>query len=181
MPKTKTYIRSNLAKIAQLHFVVAIAYAIQLIAYDAGKLITPDIVLRRWLLIAGFAALIAWVWMVSRSSSAETATERKMAWVLIVTDILFASYNVYLQRGMASRAVILYVLALLAANTLRSKSAVYTAAVLSMAGYFASVVLYFVLNFNEGYKLELYGEVSFYAFLFVIIAAMISRTSYPKH
>lgn len=170
---TKTFVRSNLAHVAKFQLLVALAYSLQIIIIHAGHLVTPDIILRRWLAVAIFASLTTWVWMVARSTSAETSTERKMAWLLIITDIAFASYNVYLQRGMSSRAVILYVLALFAAGTLRSRVALYSAAILSIIAYTTAAILYFVLNFNEGYLLELYAEIGFYSVLLLLSAGML--------
>lgn len=174
MPKNKSFVRSQLAHVAKIQLLLALAYGGQIIVIHAGHLVTPDIIMRRWIAMAIFTALTTWVWVVARSTTAETSTERKMAWLLAVTNIAFASYNVYLQRGMASRAVILYVLALFAVATLRSRVALYAAAVLSIAAYTTSAVMYFVLNFNEGYLLELYAEIGFYSVLLLLSAGMLS-------
>ncbi len=102
-------------------------------------------------------------WFFSRSNLARPGTERAWVWILIITDIAFAATNIYLQRGMASRAIILFGLPIITASLLRSKSALITASVLSAVVYMTTALAYFVLNFNEGYNIELYGETIFYA------------------
>jgi hypothetical protein len=100
------------------------------------------------------------------------ATLHKLAFTLITTDIFIASFHVYIQRGMASKAVFLYVIPLIVAACLQRKSALIATSLVCIAAYTLSAIAYFVLNFNEGYKLELYGEIGFYSgmLLFVSLA-----------
>jgi heme/copper-type cytochrome/quinol oxidase subunit 4 len=84
-----------------------------------------------------------------------------------------ASFNVYVQRGMASRAVALYAIPLVVSTVLMSRAALLTTAALCVAAYTTTAVSYFVLNFNEGYKIELYGEITSYSVYFVILAALL--------
>jgi len=89
---------------------------------------------------------------------------------LIVVDVTIASFYVYTQRGMASKAVFLYIMPLLVAACMQRKKALLSASVFCVAAYLISVIAYFNLNFNEGYKIELYGEAGFYSAMLILIA-----------
>ncbi len=163
---------------------MALAYSIQLMAFDGGHLITPDVVLLRWIAVGVLIAASTLTWFIARSRLAKPETDRFVVWLLIFVDIGFAAFNIYTQRGMASRGVILYVIPMCLATVLRSKSALFTTAILGITAYVGAVVAYFALHFNEGYKLEIYGETGFYAAVLLLIAAMlwaVLRTSNNKH
>lgn len=169
-----TWLHANLQRVAVFHFLLVLGYGAQLIIYDAARVITPDAVLRRWLAVGALLAISAVVWYLAHNQNNDVAAYKRLTFLLISADIAFASFNVYTQRGMASRAVVLYVLAIATAAILLSRAALFTAAILSAAAYMATAVAYFTLNFNEGYKAELYGEVLFYSFLFFIFAGILS-------
>src|SRR5690606_10929252 len=92
---------------------------------------------------------------------------------LILADILIASFSVYTQRGMASRAVLLYIIPILVAASLGKRVVLFGAALLGIAAYTTTAIMYFVLNFNEGYKVELYGEIGFYSAIFLLVASLL--------
>lgn len=167
------HLRSSLRKITSTHYLLVIALAIQIIVYDAGRLITPTTVLQRWTALALLTSVITFVWYVSRNQATKLDVLKRLTATLVLADIAYASFSVYAQRGMASRAVILYLVPIITAAIIGRKSAIFGAAALSVSAYVTTAVAYFVLNFNEGYKIELYGEVGFYAVLFVILSSMI--------
>ena len=151
--------------------------AAQLVLYDTGKLIPPEVVLRRWIALAAQAVAITIVWYISRNRSGQLTTLKKLVATLVISDVAYASFSIYTQRGMASRAVVLYVIPIVTAALLARRSAVLATAALSVAAYVTTAIAYFVLNFNEGYKLELYGEVGFYAAIFVLISTLLWTVS----
>lgn len=166
-------LRLGTSRLARLHFLLVFIYASQLIAIDAGRLITPVEILKRWIMVSILLMASAVTWLFSRSQTAKPSTDRALVWFLILCDIIFASFNVYVQRGMASKGVMLYVIPLLLASALKSKSAYITTSLLCVASYISTTVAYFVLNFNEGYKIELYSEIAFYSVLMIIIVHML--------
>lgn len=177
-------LRPGTSRVARWHLMLVLAYSFQIIAFDSGHLITADIVLMRWIAACVLLAVSALTWFIARSRLAKPETDRFVVWMLILVDIGFAAFNIYIQRGMASRGVILYVIPMCLATVLRSQSALITTALLSIASYMTAVVAYFALHFNEGYKLEIYGESSFYVAVLLIIAAMlwsVIRASNNKH
>ena len=74
---------------------------------------------------------------------------------------------------MASRAVFLFVIPLIVIALLMSLSALLLTATICVAVYITTTVSYFVNNFNEGYKVELYGEVGFYSAMFYVVAYLL--------
>jgi hypothetical protein len=162
-----------LVAVCRIHFLYALVLAVQIILYYAWQLITPQAVLARWVVTAIFLVVVASVWYLAKRDSSEAAT-RRLTFALVMADIGLASSNVYMQRGMAARAValyaVLYAVPLIVASILASRSALLITAVACMAAYTTTALAYFVLNFNEGLKIELYGEVGFYCALFFISA-----------
>lgn len=172
MAKSKhSYLKPGLSRISRIHLIVGILLAIQLIAYDAGKLVTPEIVLKRWMGIAGLVAVSAIALFLSHTKNSDT-TVKRVLWILIATDIAFASWAIYLERGMASRAVFLYIIPIISSAILLRKSAIYLTGTLSVVAYILTTNAYFVNYFNEGYKLELYGEVLGYSALLLVVSAL---------
>ncbi len=165
--------RPNVTRIAKLHFILVALIVGQTILFDASMLVAPDVVLKRWLAAAGLLTVSVAVWYFAKNKSTSRKQDTWLVLALISADIALASYAVYASRGMASKAVLLFVLPILVASYLMRRSAVYATAALSVAAYTLTCVAYFVLNFNEGYKVELYGEIAFYsAILFIISSAV---------
>ncbi len=169
----KSWLRSGIIKMSSIHFVFVFAYIAQIMVYDAWKLITPQAVMERWIAAASLLIINTGVWYVARNMASSTIAYKKLVFTLILADIAMASFNVYTQRGMASRAVALYAIPIIVSSVLLSRAALLATATLSIAAYTTTAVSYFVLNFNEGYKIELYGEITSYCFFFLILAALL--------
>lgn len=170
--KYTSEIRVATRRVARVHFLYIFALAIQLIIFDSGQLITPKMVMRRWFAIGGLTLVTTIVWYIAKNRSGQPSTFKKLIFGLILSDIAFASYYVYISRGMASKAVLLYAIPILVASVLERRSALLATAVLCMTAYIATCISYFVVYFNEGYKLELYGEIGFYCVIFIVLAAI---------
>lgn len=166
-----TSVRSGFVRVAKVHVFVGLAFAAQIIAYDSAQLITPDVVLKRWGWTTALVVVACFCWYRARISE-KPGSLNKLVWLLVLMDLAIASFSVYTQRGMASRAVILFVLAILTAGVLQRKGAIYFAGIMAVLVYMATAVAYFVLNFNEGYKIELYGEIGFYSAILLAVSAL---------
>jgi len=160
-------------RVARIHLLLVLAFAIQIIFYDAWHLITLELVMQRWIAIAALLVVTIVVWYLAHTTVRGTLGNKLLLWALIIADIVFASFCVYSGRGMASRAVALYAIPLIASAIMLSRAALLGTAALCIAAYTATAVSYFVINFNEGYKIELYGEVAFYSFGFIIVALLL--------
>ena len=175
------WLQNAVGRLAKLHFVFVAMLAAQIILYDASKLITPEIVLKRWLYTTGLLIVTIAVWYLARSKFTNSTTAYKLlAFALIIADIVIAAFNVYTQRGMASRAVLLFAIPIIVSAVLMSRAALFATAALCIAVYTATAQAYFVLNFNEGYKVELYGEVGFYSASFLLLAGLLSTVTRAK-
>lgn len=173
-------VRNNFVRACKLHIVIGLLFAAQIMAYDAGKLITPELVLKRWFVTSVLVIVAAMCWYIAKLSDTPKAIHR-LAWILIAADLAVASFYVYTTRGMASRAVILFVIPILVAAIIARKGMIYLTAAAAIATYTVTAIAYFVLNFNEGYKLELYGEISFYSAILLVIAGLSWIAVRTKH
>ncbi|HYF97275.1 MAG TPA: hypothetical protein VD947_04555 [Patescibacteria group bacterium] len=172
--KSESRLRSGLIAFCKLHFCLIALLIGQTILYDSSKLITPEVVLERWVLISGLLVIIGSIWYLVKSKAGHALMYKLLLFAMIVADIMLASYSVYSQRGMASKAVLLFVIPIVISGLLLSRSAVFATAILCIAAYSLAAVSYFVINFNEGYKVELYGEIGFYSLLMLLIAGLTS-------
>ena len=167
MKKTKiSPYHTTLVKVSKIHVLIGLIFVGQIILYDSGQLITPDTVLQRWIVVSFFILSSAVVWYLARLNKSAQVI-KNLTWYLILVDILVASFYVYTTRGMASRAVLLFVIPILLAAVLRRKGVIYLTSALVVIAYTLTAVAYFVINFNEGYKLELYGEIGFYSLMLI--------------
>lgn len=167
------WLRHGVIKTSQIHLLLILAYALQIVAYDASKLITPDVLLKRWFAAAALTGICVAVWYLARSQATSLNNYKILAWLIILSDIAFAAFNVYTQRGMSSRAVLLFFIPIIVSTILLSRVALFSTAFLCIAAYTTAAIAYFVNYFNEGYKIELYGEIIFYSTTFVVAAALL--------
>ncbi|MDZ7744833.1 MAG: hypothetical protein U5K77_03720 [Candidatus Saccharibacteria bacterium] len=174
-------LQASVVGIGRVHFAFIAILAAQIVVYDAWGLITPQMVLHRWIAVAGLFVAVTVVWYLAKVlKKRSVALYTSLTFALITADLLFVSFYVYFQRGMASRAVVLYLIPIIVSMLLLSRSAIFATAALAVAAYVTTAVAYFVMNFNEGYKVELYGEVGFYAALFLIVASLLWVIIRPK-
>ena len=123
---------------------------------------------------AALLVIATGIWYFAKNKSTSQYQDKMLLFTLILTDIALASYSVYSQRGMASRAVLLYAIPILVSAILMKRTATYAVAALCIAAYTLAAISYFVFNFNEGYKVELYGEIGFYSILLLLLAGLVS-------
>lgn len=173
--KFEISLRDGLTAFCKIHFILVLVLIGQTILYDTSQLITPDAVLRGWIAISGLLTVNGVIWYLVKSRSGHVLMYKLLILLMILSDVGLASFSVYSQRGMASRAVFLFVIPIIIAGLLRSRSALFATAILCIAAYSLTAVSYFVLNFNEGYKVELYGEVGFYSLMMLLVAALTSK------
>ena len=163
----------RLLRVTRAHFYLVLAYFAATIVFDSWNLYTHEVIFKRWL-CGGFLAIITClVWFGLKRYGKSQKTLAKLAYVLILADILFASLNVYLDRGMASKYIVLFVLPLVVATQLMRRSVLLASAGISAAAYSIATVSYFHIFYGEGYRIQLYGEVGFYCALIFFIALML--------
>lgn len=184
MPKSKISEKSNfnqgLIGVCKVHFALVFLFISQIILYDTSQLIEPSVVLQRWIVVAALLAMTGSIWYLAKTNKNNLLLNKALLLALIATDILVASFFVYSTRGMASREVFLYVLPITIAGLMLTRAALFATAILSIAAYSLVCVAYFVNYFNEGYKVELYGEVGFFSIGFLLLAGLLAAVVHPK-
>lgn len=168
------WLRVSLLRASRAHFLLLAVYAVVIIFYDAAKVITAEAVLQRWIAAGALLMICAVIWYLAHNQTLSLSTLKKLTFALILSDIGMAAFNIYTQRGMASRAVLLFIIPIVVSAILLNRAAILATAALSAGAYIVTAVAYFTLNFNEGYKTELYGEVGFYAAMFFVVAILLS-------
>lgn len=165
---------------SRIQFYLLGVYAFYIIISDAWNLIAPQLSLQRWTAAAVSLAVSAAIWYCARFSGRTTTYYKSLISLLVVWGIVFATFNVYTQRGMASRAVMLYAIPIIISAMLLSRAAIFASAAFSTAAYVLAAVRYFVVHPGEGYKVELYAEVFFYCAVFFVTAALLWVNLKPK-
>lgn len=181
MKNNNSWLHAGVLRVSRAHFLYVLILVVQIWTYDAWHLIPPEAVMQRWMITALLLSVTAVVWYLAHSPKRSNTAYRWMVYALILTDIAVASLSVYTQRGMASRAVMLYAIPLVVSALLLSRAAVFATAAICAASYTTAAVMYFVLHFNEGYKIELYGETSFYSAILFLLAILLWAVYKSKH
>lgn len=172
--------KASALHVSRFHFGYILLFMVQTIVFHASKVITPELVLKRWVAAAGLLTVTVLVWLIAKHRATTQYGYNAAISALIVADIAFASFNVYTQRGYASKSVLLFVIPVVVAAVFVSRSALFATALLAIAAYSTTAISYFTLNFNEGYMSELYGEIIFYSGLLLLIAGLLWATMH-KH
>jgi hypothetical protein len=169
----KAPIQSRILRVTRVHFSLSLVLVLSIIIFDAWGLIAPENVLQRWTIAAFLFVVNTIVWYLSRSNFKSAGYYKALIFALILVDIAVATFLVYNERGMASSAVMLYAIPITTSGILNSRRGLFATAAFSTAAYTLAAVRYFVINFNEGYKVELYGIITFYSALFFVLAALL--------
>lgn len=175
------WLRAAAIRVSRVHFVYAGAYMASIVAFDSWNLISHEGIVLRWKAAAMLLVATTIVWYLVRTRGRATQFYRSLVLLLIAADVLFASYNVYWQRGMASKSVALFAIPIITAATLRSRRTVIATASMSLAAYSFAAVRYFHLNYGEGFKVELYGEIGFYAAIFFVLVGLLLVIIKPRN
>ena len=81
-------------------------------------------------------------------------------------------------RGMASTSTILYALPIASMALWRSRTYTIGVSILASATYALAATKYFYDFFNEGYRVQLYGEIFFYAVIFIVAGSIIASLAH---
>lgn len=171
-PPQVSSFRPSILRLTRVHFFYVLAYAAFILEYDAWKIITPQALSQRWTMATVMLIVTTICWYLARNRVSSDSYYKSIAFALISLDIFVAGFSVFSQRGMASRAVALFAIPIII-SALISRTAIFATAALSVAAYTYAAVHYFALNPSEGYKVELYGDLTFYSAIFFILAALL--------
>lgn len=160
-------------RLARVHFGLVVAYAIFIVASDAWNLVTRQLTSQRWLMCGLLLVVTTIVWLLARGRVKNDNYYRFLIFALVAVDIALAAFAIYTERGMASRGVALFAIPIVASAVLLSRAAIFGTAALCTATYVMAATRYFYVNFNEGYKIELYGTLALYSASFFVLAAIL--------
>lgn len=168
-----TTLHKRLLHVVRWHFALVGAYALAIIAFDSWNLFTHQIIAMRWTYGGILAITCCLIWFLLKKYAHSKQSMLNLAYALIIADLAFAAFNVYIDRGMASKAVMLFVVPVLVAAQLKSRATLLAATGLSVAAYTTAAVRYFHIHYGEGLRVQLYGEIVFYSLLLFVIAALV--------
>lgn len=171
--KLATELQMSAVRATRVHFVYIAAYMLSIVIFDSWNLITHEDVLQRWTAAALMVVINTVMWYLARQQFKSQSVYRYIIFTTILADIIFAAYNVFSQRGMASKSVALFAVPIITAATLKRRSVILAATSLSVAAYSTAAVRYFYLHYGEGFRVQLYGEIFFYSALFFVMALLL--------
>lgn len=163
----------EVTRITRTLFFVSLTLIAFIIISDTWNLILREKIV--WL-VGGVAVLFivtTVVWMLAGTADASRSSNLFYRMALLLALVIVAGFFTYHERGMASTSTPLYVLPLLIAATLRNRHILIGTALLCIATYFYTTVAYFNLNFNEGYRVELYSKLVLFVGLFLCITWLV--------
>ena len=146
-------------------------FALALVIFDSGNLLTKDAVVDRWtaLFIVFIVNTIAWF----IGSQGTLYSKKILTFLLSLVLLAFAGATTYWERGMASTSTILYVLPLLVMATLKNRHALLATTLLGIGTYALATVSYFNNFFNEGYRIQLWGSIILYSGSILVVTWLI--------
>ena len=173
-------LQAKVKKICKISFGFSALFSLAIVLSDAWNLITPTIVLQRWIAIALFTVVTALIWYAVSYKSKSQLYYHLLTLAQMLVYVITITYVVYSQRGIASRAVALYAIPILLTAITKKRTMIYLTATICTVFYALASVRYFYANYGQAYKAELYVEVGFYCAIFFVVAALCSAITSAK-
>jgi hypothetical protein len=183
MSKSKTlhsWLQSTALRVTRIHFIYIAAYMVSIVVFDSWNLFTHVDIGNRWTAAAILLIINTVCWYLTRIKFSSETIYFMLVIVLVLADIIFAATNIYWERGLASKSVILFAIPMVTAATIRSRSTILAAASLCSAAYSTSAIRYYNLHYGESFRIELYGYVALFCAVFFILAALLNVIVQPR-
>lgn len=174
----KQKLESNRLQIAcnrtsKLGFIFVAIYSATTLIYKLWKLVTPDILLQRWIISLVVLSVVTLLWWYSKSRNLSPVYYKGIIFLQIMMYLVVGSNSVYMERGYASNSVILFTIPLVIVALGYSGKALAATATLCSLVYSFIMIQYFKNFPSEGYKVELYGGIVFYVSVIYLITALL--------
>lgn len=153
----------SLTRVTRTVYFILAVYGLSIVIFDAGNLIVRDSIINRWLLLTFVLSINTLAWYVAAAGKNTLIPPALVTLLLTLSLLILAGLNTYWERGMASTSTLLYILPLLTVATLKNRHALLAVAVLTAGTYTFAAVKYFNDFFNEGYRVQLWGNVVLYS------------------
>lgn len=176
-----SWLQASVVRVTHIHFVYVAAYMASIIVFDSWNLFVHTDINNRWMAATILLIINTVIWYVARIKFGSSSVYVLLILLLCVADIVFASYNTYWERGLASKAVALYAIPIISSASLRSRSSLLGVTTLCVAAYSMTVMRYYNLHYGESLRVELYGYVGFYCAVFFILAGLLLVLIQPKN
>lgn len=160
-------------RVSKLGFVFSAIYASTTLIFKLWKLITPEILIQRWVISLLVFSITLALWWYSRSRNLSPTYYKGIILIQIIMYLAIGSYSIYTERGMASNSIILFTIPLIIIALEFSTKALFATATLCSMVYATSAIKYFKNFPSEGYKVELYGGIAFYVSILYLISALL--------
>lgn len=169
----------SLTRLTRTMYFLISFYVLSIVMFDSGNLITRESVIDRVTVAFALLVLNTLAWYVA----AERVIVAKRLFIYLLTFGLlgFAGITTYWERGMASTSTIFYVLPLLTIATLKNRHSLLATAALAAGTYSFAAVKYFNDFFNEGYRIQLWGNLVLYSGVIFAIAWLIMIIADLRH
>ena len=160
-------------RLARINFALLAAFAVFTIIFDGGNVITRERVYDRWMATGVLFIVFALFWIVVKKA---TSRNHVFAALLgcVLAELCLAGFMTYWERGMASTSTLLYLVPIASIATAKSRTYTMGTALFATATYMIAATKYFYDFFNEGYRVQLYGEIFFYGAVFLITGWIIA-------
>ncbi|MBI2285591.1 hypothetical protein HYU82_02100 [Candidatus Saccharibacteria bacterium] len=167
------WLQTAVVRVTRVHFVYIAAYILATIVFDSWNLYTHEAVRQLWTAAGILLVINTIIWFLARQNYANKSFYVFNVLALVLADVVFATYNVYWQQGLASKSVILFTVPIVTAAVLRSRSLLLGTTTLCAAAYSTVSVRYFFENYGSGYRVELWGTIGLYSAVFFILALLL--------
>jgi len=177
----KIDITLTLTRVTRTLFFFAGFYALSIVIFDSGNLITREAVIDRWTILSGLLVVNSLCWLISAQITHRLSSQIILRSVLAVSLLAFAGFTTYWERGMASTSTLFYLLPLLIIATLKNRHALLTTTILAVTTYAFATVKYFNDFFNEGFRIQLWGNIVLYGGTIFVCAWLIMVITDLRH
>jgi hypothetical protein len=167
------WLQTTAVRVMRIHFIYVAFFLLSVIIFDTWNLYTHDAVSQLWTAGGVLLGITVILWLIARLKVSNYWFYVAVVLALIVADIAFASYLVWWQRGLYSKAVMLYTIPIISSATLRSRSILLATTTLSAAAYSTTSVRYFFNHYGMGYRVELWGTVGFFSAMLFVLAFLL--------
>ncbi len=154
-------------KLAKINFMFVSVFAIYTIIFDAGNILTREDVYHRWIFAVLLTAVFSLFWVATKKAKTTTVLFGSLV-LCVVAELTLAGFMTYWERGMASMSTVLFILPIASMALTASRTYTIGTALFATAIYIGACTKYFYDFFNEGYRVQLYGQIFFFSAVFLI-------------
>lgn len=154
-------------KLAKINFIFVAVFAIYIVIFDAGNILTRESVYHRWVFAAILLTVYALFWAATKKAKSGSVLLGSLV-LCVVSELVLAGFMTYWERGMASMSTVLYLLPIVSMALSGSRTYTVATSLFATAIYAVASTKYFYDFFNEGYRIQLYGQLFFFGAVFLL-------------